>query len=317
MSKDTRIVLAADIGGTSSRFALFSAGEKPGPLSRRDLPTRDFTDFPGLVRAAMEALDSPWPEAAVLAVAGPVERGRACRAPNIPYLFDLDGPARELLPARSLLINDFAAQARGCRLLGEAGSARVLPGRMDDSLTQAVVGPGTGLGKAALVPDGRGGYVVCGSEGGHAAFPFNGEEEQDFQRFALKTLGEPFVRWESVVSGAGLALTHRYLTGEDLSPREVSERLGAAVVTARWFARFLGRALRDYALEVLAKGGVYVSGGVAAKNEGLLALPEFAAEFRASATHSGLLAAIPVRLVKDQSVGLLGAARLASSLAGD
>lgn len=318
MRQDSSTVLAADIGGTNGRFALFEAGggsHRPALLRAETLPTRSFTSFPELARAAMEVLGHPRPQAAVLAVAGPVERGRACRAPNIAYGFDLDALPAGLLPGRSLLVNDFTAQAHGCRLLGEAGSREVLPGRMDEELTQAVVGPGTGLGKAALVPDGRGGYAVCGSEGGHAAFPFNGRAEQDFQNFAADALNEPFVRWESVVSGSGLALIHRYLTGEELTPREVSGRLSGDHATARWFARFLGRALRDYALEVLARGGVYVSGGVAAKNGWLLDMPEMAREFRASATHGALMAAIPVRLVADESVGLMGAAALASRLA--
>ncbi|MFZ5425818.1 MAG: glucokinase [Thermodesulfobacteriota bacterium] len=310
----TPVILAADIGGTSGRFALFGSGPGLALEKQAVIPTAGHASFEELVRDALDALGPARIESAVLAVAGPVQGGRFCSPPNIGYDFDLDALPPGLVPAGAVLVNDFTAQAHGCRLFGEARSLPVLPGVMDESLTQAVVGAGTGLGKAALVPDGRGGFAVCGSEGGHAAFPFNGAGEADFQRFALDALREPYVRWESVVSGSGLALTHRYLTGEDLDPAGAAARLTPDAATTRWFARFLGRALRDYVLEVLARGGLYISGGVAAKNPQLVEHPAFREEFLSSATHPELLAAVPARLVTDQSVGLWGAAAYAAGM---
>jgi len=317
-------VLAADIGGTSGRFALFQVRESALEMTARvELPSAVPGGFEALLRPALESLAGVAPEcpapdapvAAVLAVAGPVRGGRFCLPPNIPYTLDLDSLPNGLLPAASLLVNDFAAQAHGCRLFGMERSEPVLPGVMDPGETQAVLGPGTGLGKAALIPDGRGGVVVGGSEGGHAAFPFGSGEEQRFQDFVLKATGEPFVRWETVVSGPGLALIHRFLTGEALSPAQVSASLGADAPTTEWFARFLGRACRDYVLEVVARGGVYVSGGVAARNPMFLAHGAFEKEFRASHTHPELMAGVGVRLVRDQNVGLWGAASLARTVA--
>ncbi|WP_243360013.1 glucokinase [Fundidesulfovibrio terrae] len=318
MSKDFEIILAADIGGTRARFALFETGGGVRLAHRVELETARHASFAGLLQAALEALagHGTVPSAAVLAVAGPVERGRFCRPPNIAYAMDLDTLEPGLLPAHSVLINDFAAQAHGCRLFGQERSQEVLPGAMDPSLTQAVLGPGTGLGKAALVPDGRGGYVVCGSEGGHAAFPFNGPEEQRFQDFVLEITGEPYVRWEGVVSGQGLALLHRFLSGRKVSPAEAEASLEASSPVCGWFARLLGRACRDYVLEVMATGGLFISGGVAARNPVLLEHPEFTNEFRLSATHARLLGNVPVRLVRDQDVGLWGAATVGAALLG-
>ncbi len=295
-------------------------GESLALAARVELPSAAAGGFEALVRSAMDALapsgrDLPAPSAAVLAVAGPVRQGRFCLPPNIPYTLDLDLLPSGLLPASSLLVNDFTAQAHGCRVLGVEGSDPVLPGTMDAAETQAVVGPGTGLGKAALIPDGRGGFVVGSSEGGHAAFPFNAGEERLFQDFVLRATGEPFARWETVVSGSGLALLNRYLTGEVLAPAQVSASLNAEAATTEWFARFLGRACRDYVLEVVARGGVYVSGGVAAKNPLFLSHWAFEREFRASHTHPELMAGVGVRLVRDQNVGLWGAAALAQRLA--
>jgi len=319
MSKDSEIILAADIGGTSARFALFEADGSLGMASRVELETARFETFQALVETAQGMLaDSRGPGSspasrAVLAVAGPVKRGSFCRPPNIAYAMDLDALPTGLLPRRSVLVNDFAAQAHGCSLFGEERSQEVLPGVMNSSLTQAVIGPGTGLGKAALVPVG-GGYVVCGSEGGHAAFPFNGAEEHHFQRFVLEGTGEPYVRWEGVVSGQGLSLLHRFHTGELVSPAEAAAQLTPSSAVCEWFARFLGRACRDYVLEVMATGGLFISGGVAARNPVLLAHPALKREFRLSATHADLLAGVAIRLVRDQDVGLWGAAAFARTL---
>lgn len=336
MTTDSGFVLAADIGGTNARFALFTTGGDVRMVAGTQLSTALFTSFRRLVEAAARELaeasgwagmpDSehfPGTVAAALAVAGPVERGVFCRPPNIDYVMDLEALPVGLLPRASMLLNDFAAQAHGCRLFGEERSLSVLPGRMDPAQTQAVVGPGTGLGKAALVPvscgggDGGGEYVVCGSEGGHAAFPFNGPEERRFQEFVQAEVAEPFARWETVVSGSGLALLHRFHTGQSVAtPAEAAAALKHGSPVAEWFARFLGRACRDYVLEVLATGGLFISGGVAARNPMLLEHPAFAREFRTSPAHAGLLSAVPVRLVADQQVGLWGAASRALALAG-
>ncbi|WP_043645590.1 glucokinase [Fundidesulfovibrio putealis] len=337
MTTDSGFVLAADIGGTNARFALFTTGGGVRMAAGTQLPTASFASFHGLVEAAARELaeatgwsgesgapDSvhfPGTTAAALAVAGPVERGLFCQPPNIDYVMDLEALPVGLLPGASILLNDFAAQAHGCRLFGEQRSLSVLPGRMDPARTQAVVGPGTGLGKAALVPvscAGGGEYVVCGSEGGHAAFPFNGPEERRFQEFVQAEVAEPFARWETVVSGSGLALLHRYHTGQSVaSPAEAAAALGPGSPVAEWFARFLGRACRDYVLDVLATGGLFISGGVAARNPMLLEHPAFAREFRTSPAHAGLLSAVPVRLVADQQVGLWGAASRALALVGE
>ena len=84
--------------------------------------------------------------------------------------------------------------------------------------------------------------------------------------------------------------------------------------TTAWFARFYGRAVRDYVLTVVAAGGVYLSGGVAAKNPLLVRHPEFAREFWASPTYGDFLRTVAVRLVRDEDVGLYGAAAMARGL---
>ena len=320
MKSDTPMVLAGDIGGTNSRFALFAAdgsnlGELPAALV--SLPTGAFVSFEALLaelprRLGAESADLA---AAAVAVAGPVQGERFCRPPNIAFTLDLDALPPGLLPGRSLLLNDFTAQALGCREEPEAEMVTVLAGPFDPGLTQAVIGAGTGLGKAVLLPDRSGGCLALPSEGGHAAFPFVGRDEADFEAFVLHRTGEPYARWETVVSGSGLALTHAFLTGQTLSPAQVSAKVGENDPTAAWFARFYGRACRDWALETLPLGGLFVCAGVAAKNLWAVRHEAFAAEFTRSHTHQALLSGLGVRLVRNELAGLLGAAGRAVALA--
>jgi glucokinase len=118
----------------------------------------------------------------------------------------------------------------------------------------------------------------------------------------------PYVEAEMVLSGRGLVLIHHYLTGQKLRPSQISEQIGDDDLTVQWMARFFGRVCRNYALQLLAYGGVYIAGGIAAKLPQLVTHPEFAAAFRSSATMSDELKKIPVFLNANEESGLWGAA---------
>ena len=309
-------VLAADIGGTYSRFGFFELigeADEPRLLSIARLPTQDFATLPALL-AALFSEQRPFAPAScdltVLAVPGPVQ-GRFCRPPNIKWnidIFDIETVGL----GRGALLNDFAAQAFACRSRA-VRDARVLQvSRTDESIasggTVAVIGAGTGLGHCALVPDGRGGNLAVPSEAGHVGFPFVGEAEHAYGEYVRRITGLAYCHGDAVVSGSGLSRLHAFLTGEVLTPAVLSARLDRHPRTVEWFARFYGRACRNYTLAVLALGGVFVSGGVAAKNPLLVLHPAFLEEFRLSPSHSELLAGLPVMLNINEDSGVYGAA---------
>lgn len=308
-------ILAADIGGTNSRFARFEGGPDnplvqlgPREKNRKWLKTAESASF----RELLDRLRNENPELAperadmvVLAVAGPVERGRYCDPPNIAWDLDID---RDGLPA-SRLLNDFAAQAFACRspVINEAEI--ILPGTAQPDAVLACVGAGTGLGSCALAPDEQGGHLAIPSEGGHGVFPFVSREEQEFAEFARARLKRQHIIGDLVVTGLGLRLLHSFHTGEELKAEEITDACSPESATLTWFSRFYGRACRQYALQVLALAGVYLAGGIAATSEHVVRHPAFAEEFRASETHGRLLANIPVFLNKNVDSGLWGAAQ--------
>ena len=184
----------------------------------------------------------------------------------------------------------------------------MVPGTADANGTVAVVGAGTGFGLAALVPDGYGSHVAMPSEGGHASFPFEGDQEHGYAAFLASETGEIYATPNTVVSGNGLSLVHKYLTGDALSPEAVSARIEQAPKTLRWFSRFFARMARNFALQTVSTGGLYIAGGVAAKVPEIVNHGAFLEEFRRSDRMGHLLAKIPVFLNDNEESGLWGAA---------
>lgn len=308
-------ILAADIGGTNSRFGFFeleSGADEPRLQNIARFPTAEAPSFSGLLEGLFSEPQHFTPAAcdlAVFAVAGPVQ-GHICRPPNIKWSINLHEIANIGLK-RGALLNDFAAQAFACRSRAVREAVVLQSSRADREVhggTIAVLGAGTGLGHCALVADNSGDYFAVTSEAGHAAFPFVGDEECAYGDYVRRTAHLDYCHGDAIVTGSGLSRLHAFLTGESLSPAEVGARLPNSPRTVEWFARFYGRAARNYALSVLALGGVYLAGGVAARNPALVQHPAFLQEFQRSPSHREMLSGLPVVLNKNQDAGVYGAA---------
>ena len=306
-------ILAADIGATNSRFAHF-AGSGQNDLRLVNsvwLPTAEAASFGELIAQARASdLGLAWEQAqaACFGVAGPVLGGAYCQPPWIAWDIDLarDRPAQGLGPC--LLINDFVAQAWAC-LTPLAARARILlPGQAEEGATVAVIGAGSSLGHAALVPGPDGSYAPLASEFGHAAFAFAQGREQEYRRFLREHTGREQPTNDLVVSGKGLSHVHHFLSGDKLSAPEVGRAVDQDSETIRWMARFYGRACRQWALAVLALGGLYIAGGLALRLPAMVEHAEFSREFLLPASMPQVLDRIPVRLIQDEQSGLWGAA---------
>lgn len=308
-------ILAADIGGTNSRFAHFKfVGAKKLELVKTQwLKTKETPSFGSLIADLREnnfSLPPGKADIAVIAVAGPVERGVYSSPPFIAWDIDIANARADFGFRKCLLINDFVAQAFACRSPVGVNAQQILSGHIVPDATVAVIGAGTGLGKAALIPDGAGGFVAVPSEGGHTNFPFVSKKEYYYQDFLIRELGESYITGNTVVSGRGISMLHLFLTGENLDSKQVLSTLVPGSETLKWAACFYARVCRNYALETLSLGGLYIAGGVAARTPELLTHRAFASEFRSSPTMSKILENIPVFLISNEESGLWGAAVL-------
>jgi glucokinase len=306
----TATILLADIGGTHSRFALLGANGRPDQVVSWD--NDDYGSLE-IAIAAYIAKVAAKPQAAVIAVAGPVA-GRDIALTNRSWQFNLDMLARRFGFSRIDAINDFEAQAWALGQLRE-GDTRIIGSAAQVTRgVKVVLGPGTGLGVAALVPLVDGGWQPVATEGGHVSFgAANKDEEPVFARL----LAEGPVAAESVISGAGMPRLHRALnpgaptlTAENIVARAQGGD-AAAKATIALFVRLFGRFAGDVALIFKATGGVYVAGGVTGKLGALFDEAAFRAAFDAHPPYGDLMKSIPTYLVTAKNPGLLGCAAFA------
>ncbi len=304
-------VLIGDIGGTNGRFALVGeAGIQP--LER--LRVADFADAAAALGRVREGAETPVGQA-LLAVAGPV-RGAEARLTNGTWTFHADALAAALGLARVELVNDFAAQALA---LPELAADDLVPlgGPAEAPAPEAplaVLGPGTGLGVAALLADG----TPLVGEGGHVTLPAASEAEAAVLARLRARYGH--VSAERVLSGAGLAALYELHGGGPATAATVTaaarrgERAAAEALEA--FFGFLGTVAGDVALTFGARGGVYLTGGILPRLVPELLASTLYARFLAKGRLRGYLEAVPLRLVVHPDAAFLGLARRARELGG-
>lgn len=305
-------IIAVDLGGTNCRFAGFTLENGVLALHRTERrATATLPDTDALL-AACETLLERRPataDAFVLGMAGPVSGGLKARLTNAPLEVDLSR-AQERYGLRACrLVNDFMAEACACLTrVGEEAPCVLPSSEASPTGPIGIIGAGTGLGTASLIRDSRNVWMPLPAEGGHVAFPFAGREEAAFEAFAAGSLGLTYLRGDDVLTGRGLCLLHRFLTGERREAHEIAaEALVSETETLRWYARFYGRACRNWALSTLCTGGLFVTGGIAMRNPLVVGCAAFRESFYDS-PHNALLRRIPVRRYADLASGLWGSA---------
>jgi glucokinase len=332
------LLLTGDVGGTKTHLALcvFESGRcRIG--AQRVYPSAAFSALEDAVaRFRAEVPEAVGAQAAGFGVAGPVFRGR-CRLTNLPWraLDARELSTRLLCPVR--VINDFEAVGFGVPGLSldpADGEVRVVQGgdRVDDA-PMAVLGAGTGLGEALVLPAGEGGALrVVPGEGGHCDFAPQSALESEL--LAHLRVRHGHVSWERVLSGPGLgALLDFFMqrapdrVTPDLAARRAAEDPAAVATSAAaagdalcaeavdLFLALYGAEAGNLGLRHLARGGVYLAGGIGRRIADRVADAEgpFLRGFRDKGRFAALMAALPVYLVLDDLVALRGAATAAAS----
>jgi glucokinase len=303
--------LIADIGGTNARFALVEGDGLP--TEERVLAVADHA---GMVEAALAYLAGRKVEEAVLAVATPVESD-AIRFTNSPWTFRISELPDALGIPTVVVINDFVAQALAIPHLQPDELEPLHAGEPLPTRPIGVIGPGTGLGVAGLVPA-RGRWIALPTEGGHVSMAPGTARE----RAVLEHLSRELVHVsnERLISGPGLYTLARTLAAIDGAvlaagtPAEVAKRArdgssAHCVEAVRMFSTLLGSAAGDLALMYGARGGIYICGGVCNNLGPLFDRVAFRERFLAKGRMRTFLGPIPVHLVRRTDTGLLGAAK--------
>lgn len=334
------MILCADVGATKTLLGLArldESGRVKVVASQRYVAAQVGTFEAMLDRFLSDhaqRLSEPL-RAACFGVAGPVN-GQVVQMTNLPWRLDAIALSQKLggIPVR--LANDFEAAASGIDGLSPADVLCLQAGQVVPGAPQLVIGAGSGLGVAFRIwqatPQG-GRYQVVTGEGGHFGFtPINAEQDRALMRLrahVVRPVAEHFVSGPGLANfytfldteGGGKALLKDHhvvatasntggLTGEEVFRRATQDSEPRALHALHHFLLSYGVVAGDYALATLAKGGVFLAGGIAQKLGPLMQDGRFLVGFRQKGPYADLMATIPVHVVNEPDLGLRGAAAI-------
>jgi glucokinase len=337
----TTLYVAGDIGGTNSRFQLWSLSSEVC-LSEKKYPSTKFKDLSAIVLAFLEEFKDirkgQWPVSCVLGIAGPVKnnQGTVTNVAHWPVLKG-DEMSKEL-KMEVTLINDFVAVGYGVLDLDvndikhvELLNDKVGP-KQDAKEVIACIGAGTGLGEAFLVWTGEE-YTAVGTEGGHTEFAPQTELEWRLLQYVKQRLRLSHVSVERMVSGLGIPFIYEFLCKEYpyMISSEIQRKLGLlrnepnahgqvivaeavhtgdplAVRAIELFIDLYGAEVGNFALKTLPYGGIFVAGGIAPTAFRLMKEGDrFYKAFKDKGRMEKILAHIPIYVIRHENIGLLGA----------
>src|SRR5882724_12921920 len=321
------MILAGDIGGTNARLAVFDVMDGHFSLiSASVFPSREYSSLDEIVSKFVRTANVH-PHAACFGVAGPVRNGRV-EASNLPWIIESKRLAEELDLKKTLLINDLEANAWGIAFLDPADLVSLNQVKGTPVGNQAVISAGTGLGQAGMYWDGSKHHVFA-CEGGHADFAPRTQLEVELFNYLHTRFGH--VSYERIVSGPGLVNVFSFLrdTGRGAPPPWLSDEMSqsdpAAAISRAGiegkcglceqavdlFVSIYAAEAGNLALKIMATGGIYLGGGIAPKMLSKLSGPLFMQAFTGKGRMQALLEAMPVRVITNDRIALLGAARCA------
>jgi glucokinase len=340
-----RLVLAADIGGTNTSIGLVAKnGNDFVLIAKFSLSTggiKKFTDcFKSVLEQIREKNGELVPEICCLSTAGPIENSR-CELSSIDAVVDA-GKIGEAIGIKTIIINDFSAISYALPLVDVNDKARITALRHTDGsiaaqsgTVRAVAGAGTGLGVGILMERG-GDYFVCPSEGGHIAFSSFDSQSRELHEYIAARFGE-LTESQLFVSGVGIKNIFYFfkeakkvaMTGCLKNIDEANDSDKPAMIAdcadenevcreiMRLFVKCYGRFAGDVASFIVPTMGLYLAGGIAAKNEKYFIEDDLFMRYFEGCYHPGvkkILKTIPVYIIRDYSVSLYGAANAACRL---
>jgi glucokinase len=307
--------LVGDVGATNARFALLKPGG--GLTPARSYLCDDYPTIGDALSAYLAAGDGGQPSQAVLAVAA-APGGDAVRMTNHPWSFSIAELRTQLGLDRLTVINDFEANALSLPRLTGDDLAKVGTGEAVSGMAMGVLGPGSGLGVAGLMPFGDA-FIPIAGEGGHVTMAAADDEEAAVLGLLRRRFDH--VSAERVLSGPGLVNLYNVLcelegrpsaglTAAQITDPKTTADDACAVRAVSMFCAMLGTIAGNLAVTLGARGGIYIAGGIVPKFGDAFAQSKFRERFEDKGRLRSYLAAIPTYVVVRPHAALLGAARL-------
>ncbi|VEP14373.1 Glucokinase [Hyella patelloides LEGE 07179] len=329
------LLLSGDIGGTKTILRLVNVAsdkESFNTIKEAKFVSAKFTDLVPMVELFLRGNKLEQPQTACFGIAGPVVNNTS-NLTNLNWQLTASRLEQELSIDKVYLINDFAANSYSVLDLEESELATLQTGKTIKNAPIAVIGAGTGLGESFLITqDGK--YHVFPSEGGHTDFAPRNELEIQLLKYLQKKLNKTHISVERVVSGQGIVGIYQFLRDTNFAAenQEIANQIKswetnseqnidpAAIIaqgakekqdtlcekTMIIFIEAYGAETGNLALKMLPYGGIYIAGGIAAKNLSLIKKGSFLKAYNDKGRMSNLLTEIPIHVVLNPEVGLLG-----------
>ena len=330
-------VLGVDIGGTNTNLGVAGIkNNRPALLLSINFKSREINSFTLLVKETLEYTKKQHGikiNHACIGAAGIVSVNQNfADLTNIEWDVNTDKLLQETALQSAFIINDFQAIGYGINLLNQNNTNDIFKVRDVANLndpskaTKAILGAGTGLGKSILIYDEQlNVYIPISSEGGHSDFPAQNDFEFKLLEFIknLSNFSEP-VCYEELLSGRGIESIYLYLkqssSKETGYSKEIEEAADKAALISKYrpvddtckeafqlFARFYGRCAKNFVLDTMATGGLYIAGGIASKNKDIFLSNEFLDEFENAYQRDDVLKQTPIYVIMNYDVSLYGA----------
>lgn len=309
--------IVGDVGGTNCRFSLAEKNSL-GTIELHHTqiyPVKEYTSFYDAMAAYIADIGETPPSAA-FAFAGP-KFDDEIRMTNADWQVSEKTLRSKFNLERAVLLNDFVAMANGARIIPDDGFQIIRGGKVNYSEPVTVLGPGTGLGLALIVPGMP--VRIIPTEGGHRAFSPETDEDRAICDYLRRSM--TYISCETLLCGRGLYRIYQALCeihGEvplctkqeeivaagEANPKSIARK------TVRTFNNILGAFAANTALTHGASGGVVIAGGVSRHIAPYIAESDFEGRFKDRGHGSWFVKDIPVRLMLAKYVALYGAADL-------
>lgn len=329
IARDTRCILVSDIGGTNSNFGVFTLeGQKAQLQVSLHFKSQQVQNFTDLIVDVLNYLHDTYGisiSRACFAAAGVTSEGRDyCKPTNLSFAIDAQDIIKKTSIECAYLVNDFEVIGYGVDSLAPDQLVTIHEGVPRKTANRAVLGAGTGLGKCILAWEKHSHrHVPLASEGGHADFAAQDQLELDLIQFTQDIEQRSCrISWEDVLSGNGIkrmyaffkarnseAVGSDYLSANGMHPDEIFKNRALDLHAQRTFdlyIRLYARCAKNFALDALSLGGIYIAGGIAAHNVEMFKVPIFMQEFVNCGKQEALLNEMPVYIIADYNVSLYG-----------
>jgi glucokinase len=319
-------VLAGDIGGTKTNLAIYQATENGlKVLQTGRYASAEYNSCVAILQQFLTDTKSAQPDRICLGVAGPVLNGKV-NLTNLSWDIDINVVKSAMGVEAVFLLNDLESMAYGLAALTEEDFITIHKGNENSAGNMAINAPGTGLGQAGLYWNGQN-HFPFPTEGGHTDFSPRTDVDYALLKFLQKEYG--VVSWEKVVAGPAITDIYRFLRDVQkmeepawlkdeleksnldsavVSGAAIEKKAAICVETMALFVKYLARESCNLVLKMKATGGLFLGGGIPPKIAPLLLQKEFMEHFMDCDRMQHLLEHIPIRIIKNDKTGLIGAA---------